>query len=162
MRAAVLLLASVVVLAGCVTSDQPPETPDPGPEPATEISTLNRTYAGSITGAGTPAGSVNQGGSDSLQTIDVNASAIRIHVNVTITTNAPESEARIGFYCSQDEQGATSCEERHVTEGHELSWSDASDGEDFGVSIFWDQGAGEMQWTIEATQIIEGPVPATT
>lgn len=160
MRLLAVFLAAALLFTGCLQSNPEPEaSADDEPAPTVEPRHANTTYQGTISGAGTPVTSVNDGSSDTVQTIAVEANATKIYINVTISSDTPEAQARVGFFCSENDQGAISCEEERTTTD-ELSWSSTDVTDDFDIAFFWDQGAGDMEWTALVTQIVREPATA--
>lgn len=168
MRHLALVLVALVVLAGCISGNDPAgDVEDDLPtEPASEIVAVNDTYSGTITGAGTPAGGVNDGGSDTTQTISVEANATRVEIDVTIDA-PPEMTVDVGFDCTAEDQGGqetVTCQEyKTATVGSAVSWSSKNVTEAFDIAFFWQTGAGEASWDAEVTQhVLREVAPSET
>lgn len=163
MKHLALVLVGLVVLAGCLSSSDPAgDVEDDLPtESASEIVPVNKTYSGTINGAGTPAGGVNDGTSDTTQTISVEDNATSIEIGVTVDA-PPEMTVDVGFDCTTEDQGGqetVTCQEyQTATADSHVSWSAENVTEDFDIAFFWDTGAGEASWEAEVTQHVRQEV----
>lgn len=150
MRWRSLLLAGLLVLsAGCLSpGDEDATTDADGDEdsgPSTSWDTVTR--SGTVTGVGTPAGSVSQGGGNTA-TWTVAEDTRILHLNVT--TEGGELSIEYGSDCSTED--TVDCEHEATTEGGEVSLvheDPAPSG--WEAYFFLDTNAGEVDWELTAT-----------
>lgn len=156
MRWAVLIGALLVLTAGCLgssdddgpTDTQPDVEEDEGP--STQWETVDR--SGTVTGVGTPAGSVSQGGGNTA-TWTVPSDTRIMYLNVT--ADGGELSIEYGPDCNTED--TVECQYQASTEGgeaQEVLEDPAASG--WEMYFFLQNDAGEVDWTLEATVGVEG------
>ncbi len=161
MRTATLLLAPLLVtaaLAGCLGDDGPnaglPGNDD-GDAPRTEWQ--YSTGSGTVTGAGTPAGSLASGENAAAWTVPENARVM--HINLTVesqTVLGAEISYQLGPACETDP--TISCSHTGTTEDGQatITIQDPAPG-GWEIYVFLENDAGEADWSIEIATGILAP-----
>jgi hypothetical protein len=151
MRWSVLLAAALIVTTGCVGMQDDggaaTGTDDAGedPGPATTWETVTR--SGTVSGAGTPAGSVSQGGGN-MATWSVPEDTRILYLN--LTTEGGELSMQYGPDCNTED--TVECEYQTTTEDGEAREivEDPAAGS-WEAYLFIENDAGEVDWELTAT-----------
>lgn len=146
-----LLLVVLVPLAGCLGGSTPADVTDApdDPAPTYRMEWTNETRSGTVTGAHTPLGDLNMGGSDTVQSVTVKEDVSRMHVHVV----AEGGEVRVGFDCQEGE--TISCQEWKTTEDGHLHHDISAPSAGTYKLSFWygEMGAGEASYEAEIGQL---------
>jgi hypothetical protein len=150
MRWSAVLAALLLVTAGCLGSSDDDGVPsadgdDEDTGPQTTWETVTR--SGTVSGAGTPAGSVSQGGGN-MATWTVPQDTRIMYLN--LTAEGGELSMQYGPDCNTED--TVECEYQTTTEdgeAREIVEDPAADG--WEAYLFIENDAGEVDWELTAT-----------
>lgn len=148
MRWRVLLVATLVLTAGCLSStDDDPASPDEGDEQGPRTTWGTTTRSGTVSGAGTPAGSVSDGGGNQA-TWTVPEDTRVMYLNMT----AEGAEVTIEYGPDCQTEDTVECEHSASTQDGELrEVHEAPAAGSWDAYVFLNNTVGEADWELAAS-----------
>lgn len=148
MRWRALLAALLVLAAGCLSPDSEDAAPsDDAQEPGSSTDWETVTRSGTVSGVGTPAGSVSQGGGNTA-TWTVPEDTRILYLNVT--ADGGELSIEYGPDCTTED--AVECGNEATTEDGEARLvHEGPTAAGWEAYFFLENDAGEVDWELTAT-----------